>query len=348
MKFISPMLILLLVLGLALPASALEVTAPEVPRSGAALMPENTDSFGDGLLTLLRNAIRLLRPGLREATKISLSIVASVLVVSLLNSFSGSVKMAAELAGTVTIAAVLLRNANAMIRLGADTVTELSEYGKLLCPVMTAAMAAQGGVTASAALYAGTAAFDTLLGSLISRLLVPMVYLFLALAVANSAVSEELLKKMRDIVKNAVSWCLKTLLTVFTSYMGITGVVSGTTDAFALKATRTAISSAVPVVGGILSNASEAVLVSAGLMKNAAGIYGILAILALFLEPFIKIGAQYLVLKITAAICALITSKEMTGLVEDFSTAMGLLLAMTGSACLLLLIGTVCFMKGVG
>ena len=213
---------------------------------------------------------------------------------------------------------------------------------------MTAAMAAQGGVSSSAALYTGTALFDAVLSSLISRLLVPMVYLFLALAVANSAMGEDLLKQMRDVAKGLISWCLKILLTVFTTYIAITGVVSGTTDAAALKATKVTISSVVPVVGGILSDASEAVLVSAGLMKNAAGIYGILAVLAVFLSPFLKIGVQYLILKLTAALCALFGAKRLTELIFDFSTAMGLLLAMTGSECLLLLISTVCFLKGVG
>ncbi len=342
------LLTLLLVFSLAVPGSALEFTAPEVPDSGVDLMPRNTDSFGEGLRELLKTVLLEIHPDLREALRVSLSIIAAVLMICLLRTFSGSVKTAAELTGTVTIAAVLLFNTNAMISLGADTVRELSEYGKLLCPVLTAAVAAQGGVTTSAALYAGTAAFDVVLSSLIANLLVPMVYLFLALAAANSAVGEDLLKKMRDFLKNAMSWCLKTLLTVFTTYMSITGVVSGTTDAAALKATKVTISSVVPVVGGILSDASEAVLVSAGLAKNAAGIYGILAILAVFLGPFTRIGVHYLVLKATAAVCGIFGPKGMTGLIEDFSAAMGLLLAMTGSACLLLLISTVCFMKGVG
>lgn len=348
MKILVPMLLFLLILSLAVPASALEITAPQVPKSGAELMPENTDSFADALIELLRSAILHVRPDLREAFQVSLSVIAAVMIVCLLRTFSGCVKTAAELAGTVAITSILLFSTNSMIRLGADTVTEMSEYGKLLYPVMTAAMAAQGGITTSAALYTGTAAFDMILSSLISKVLVPMVYLFLALAAANSAVGEELLKKMRDVIKSAMSWGLKTILTVFTTYMSITGVVSGTTDAATLKATKVAISSVVPVVGGILSDASEAVLVSAGLMKNAAGIYGILAVLAVFLKPFTKIGIHYLVLKATAAVCGIFGSKEMTGLIEDFSSAMGLLLAMTGSTCLLLLISTVCFMKGVG
>ena len=173
-------------------------------------------------------------------------------------------------------------------------------------------------------------------------------YLFLALSAANGAIGENILGKLRDLVKNVVSWSLKTILTVFTTYMTVTGVVSGTTDAAALKATKVTISSVVPVVGGILSDASEAVLVSAGLMKNAAGIYGILAVLAVFLSPFLKIGVHYLILKLTAAVCGIFGEKGLTELIGDFSTAMGLLLAMTGSECLLLLISTVCFLKGVG
>ena len=341
-------LAIMLIFALALPASAAEITAPEVPEAGEDLMPENTDSFGDGLWELLQKAVRLIRPDLREASKVSLAVIAAVMMVSLLQSFSGSVKSVADMAGSLCIAAVLLLSTNSLIRLGGATVTELSDYGKLLLPVMTAAMAARGGVTSSAALYTGTAIFDSVLGSLIANLLVPMVYLFLALASANSAIGEELLKKMRDFVKWFVSWCLKTLLTVFTTYMSITGVVSGTTDAATLKATKVTISSVVPVVGGILSDASEAVLVSAGLMKNAAGIYGILAVLAVFLEPFLRIGVHYLVLKLTAALCGVFGAKRMTELIGDFSTAMGLLLAMTGSACLMLLISTVCFLKGVG
>lgn len=342
------MLTLLLIFSLATPASALEITAPEVPKSGEEYMPEKTDSFGDGFFELLQSVLLHLHPDLAEASQVCLSVAAAVMIVSVLRTFSGSIKMAVDMAGTTAIAAVLLLNTNSMIRLGAETVAELSEYGKLLYPVMAAAMAAQGGVTASAALYTGTAIFDAVLSSLISNLMVPMVYLFLALAAANSAAGEDLLKKMRDLLKNAMSWCLKTVLTVFTTYMSITGVVSGTTDAAALKATKVTISSVVPVVGGILSDASEAVLVSAGALKNTAGIYGILAVLAVFLEPFLRIGSHYLILKATAAVCGIFGSKEMTGLIEDFSTAMGLLLAMTGSVCLLLLISTVCFMKGVG
>lgn len=345
MKFL---LSILLVFSMAVPAYALDITAPMVPQSGQELMPENTESFGDGLLELLQKAILHIRPDLKEASQVMVSILAVVILIAILRVFPGSTKYSTEIAGAIAIAAILLSNANSMIHLGAETVQDMTNYGKLLFPVMTTAMAANGGVTSSTVLYVGTAIIDSVLGSLISRIMIPIVYLFLALAASNSALQEDVLKKLRDTVKGFVSWGLKTLLTVYTTYMSISGVVSGATDAAALKATKVTISSAVPVVGGILSDASEAILVSASLVKNAAGVYGILAVLAIFLEPFLRIGIHYLMLKTIAAVCGVFGTKSMTDLIEDFSAAMGLLLAMTGTVCLLLLISAVCFMKGVG
>ena len=140
---------------------------------------------------------------------------------------------------------------------------------------------------------------------------------------------------------------LKTILYIYTGYISITGIVGGTTDATILKATKLSISGMVPVVGNILSDASEAVLVSAGIMKNAAGIYGLLTIIALWIGPFIRIGVQYVLLKITSGLSEMLGSKEMAGIIKDFSSTMGLVLAMTGSVSLIFLISTICFLKGV-
>ena len=337
----------LLLFSMVMPVSALEITPPEVPESGASRMPENTNSFADALTELLQKALMEIRPDLAEAGHISMTVVGIIMLFSVLHSFTGSLQKITAIAGSAAIASVLLQSTNSLIRLGSSTITELSEYGKLLLPVMTAALAAQGGTTASTVLYAGTAAFDMILTSLITSILIPLVFFFLAMALANSAIAEDLLKRIRDFIKWIISWILKTLLTIFTTYMGISGVVSGTTDAVALKATKFTIASVIPVVGGILSDASEAVLVSAGVVKNAAGIYGILAILAVFLGPFLKIGIHYIVLKFTSALCNLFGTRQLTDLVEDFSTAMGFLLAMTGAVCLIQLISTICFLKGV-
>ena len=253
-----------------------------------------------------------------------------------------------ETTGVIVIAMLLLSGTGAMIRLAAATVEETCGYGKLLLPVMTTALAAQGGFTSSGALYAGTAFFTAVLQNAMNSFLVPGVYLYLSLSTGSAATGEQILKRMGDLLKQFISWCLKILLIIFTTYLSLTRVVSGTTDAAALKAAKVSMSSFIPVVGGILSDASESVLVSAGMMKNAAGIYGLLAVLALFFHPFLKIGLHYLVLKLTGGLASAFGSARLTAIVDAFGNAMALLLAMTGAGCIMVLISTICFMKGVG
>ena len=343
------LLMLFLLLAIcSLPVRAIDLNAPVVPEFGQEFMPEDTSNLQSGLQELLKNALIKVRPDLKEAAKVCLGIVATVMVVSMIRIAPGGVERPADLAGTVAISGMFLSAAGALVNLGAETIMEVSNYGKLLLPVLTAALAAQGGITTSSALYAGTALFDAILSTLVNKALVPLIYLYLAISAANSAMGDDLLKRIRDAVKWFMTWSLKTVLYVFTGYISITGVVSGPTDAAALKAAKLTISGVVPVVGGILSDASEAVLVGAGTVKNSIGLYGLFAVIAIWMEPFLKIGSHYLLLRFTGGICSIFASKRISDLIQDFATAMGYLLAMTGAVCLMLLISIICFMRGVG
>lgn len=329
------------------PVSGLEIEAPQVPESGSNWMPENRYSFGDALWELFQKGISFFAPEVKRASRLGARILCIVLLTSFLQSFSGPIKAVSNLAANIGISLTLLDSTGTMITMGMETVQEISDYGKLLFPVMTAAMAAQGGITTSASLYAGTAMFNTILNNIIISVLIPGIKVYLAVSIVNSVTNEDILRRIADCIKSSNTWILKTLLTVFTTYLSISSVVSGTTDAVTLKAAKVAISSVVPVVGGILSDASEAVLISVGIARNAAGIYGILAVIAVFLEPFLRIFSNYIILKTTGAVCSIFSGKTTTALNDAFSTAMGFLLAVMGGTCIMLLISTICFMRSV-
>ena len=341
-------ILLILVVAIIHPVKAYNFTAPPVPESGKGLLEEAPETFTEGLMIVLAKALDLIQPAIKNASKICLSLIALSMLTSLVTSIHDGNRNTVDLVASISIASVLLYPSGVLIQLGTETVWELSEYGKLLVPVMTAAVAAQGGTMTSTTLYVGTAFFNSFLSNVITAVLVPALYIYLCMAIVNCAIGEELAGKFRDFVRWGMIWGLKIVLYVFTGYIGITGVISGSADALAVKATKIAISGMVPVVGGILSDASETVLVGTAVMKNAAGVYGVLALLAVVAEPFIRIGVQYLLLKITAAISGTFSTKRISALIQDFSSGMGLLLAMTGTVCLMLMISTVCFMKGMG
>ena len=333
---------------LAIPVSASEMTAPPPPNSAQEYLPEVTGDFSEDLWYVIQLAIRSLSPDLGDSIRVCATLLGTALILLLIKAYDGKGKAMADLAGVVAIACLLMDDANILIRLGDQTVTELSEYGKLLVPVMTAALAAQGGTGSAAALYTATAFFDAVLSCCVTDILIPGIYIFLTVAIVNAAVGDALMKKMKDFVKWLLSWGLKLILYAFTGYVSITGVVSGTADQTALKAAKVTLGGMIPVVGSIISDASETILVGAAAVKNSVGVYGMLTLIAVVIGPFLKIGLQYLLLKLTAAVCGIFCDKSITGLMEDFSAAMGLVLAMTGTVCLLLLISMICFLRGMG
>ena len=337
-----------LVILLSLPVRAMDFYAPPPPDSAADLMPKEADSFAEGLWHVLTAGVKLVSPSFSEAARCCLRVLGAALLIALVRQMAPGVPtQALELAGVAAGAALLLEPTVSLISMGAGAVEELQTYGKLLLGVLTGAMAATGGVSASAALYVGTAFFDAVLTAAVTAVFLPMLWMLLALSIARVAVGESILVKFRDLLKWLMEWALKLSLYLFTGYMAVTGVVSGTADAAAGKAARIAISGAVPVVGGILSDAADAVLLSAAALGSGAGMWGILTVIAMFCAPAVKIGCQYLMLRLTAAVGESLGGGRCAALAGDFAGAMGLLLALVSTQTAVLLVSSLCFLKGV-
>ena len=101
---------------------------------------------------------------------------------------------------------------------------------------------------------------------------------------------------------------------------------------------KAVLSGTVPVVGGIISQASGSVLAGAGLLKNSLGVLGLLAVLATCLTPFLRMAVQYLLYKVTAFLAATAGNGTLVELIDALGSAFGLVLGMVGSCALLLLI----------
>ncbi len=337
---------ILIIFSLSLPVSAESIEVPDAPSEAQEYMPEEPQNFTEGLLYVLGKAMGNIAPELKASSGICISLIGIMLLCSIFRSFSGHSQKIIDLASALMIGLILMSPANVLIKLGISTINELNEYGKLFLPAMATALAAQGGTATSAALYTGTIAFTVVLSTVIRKLIVPLIYMHICLSIASCAMDDELLINLKSFSKWFVTWSLKIILYIFMAYISITGVVSGTADATAIKAVKLSISAFVPVVGSILSDASETILVGSAAVKNAAGIYGLFAMLCIWIGPFIKIGLQYVLLKSTGAVCTAFGNKKATDLIKDFSASMSLVLAMIGTLCLLLIIGTVCFMRG--
>lgn len=299
----------------------------------------------EGLQTILDTGSAQLKGVLRKALRSGMLLLVIILLTgvagSLLEGAKGSGLPAVPLAGALAVTAVAVSDVESLLGLGQSTLTSMSEFSNILFPAVTALTAATGAITGAAARQLAAVLFSDLLMNLMSGLLVPLVYAYLAASIAHAALGNDGLKRVAALLKWAVTIILTVVLMAFVGYLTVSGVIAGHTDAATVKAAKFALSSTIPVVGGILSDAAETVLAGAGILRGTVGVYGMLAVLAMCLTPFLQLGAHYLAYKLTAALSATVADSRMAGLIDSIGSAFGLILGMTGAGTLMLLISLV-------
>lgn len=306
--------------------------------------PEDTD-LDEGLAGVLEQAETALPGALRHGVHSCALLLVVVLLCSLAGGLApeagvGSLPVV-PLAGALAVAAAAVGDVRTLLGLGTETLQTMTGFANVLLPCAAALTAATGAIAGAAARQMAAALFSNLLMNLISKLLVPLLYAYLAASVGYAALGSEALKRVAGLLKWAVTSILTAVLMLFVGYLTMSGVIAGSADAARVKAARFAISGAVPVVGGILSDAADTILASAGVLRGAVGAYGTAAVLMMCAVPFLRLGVQYLAYKFTAAIAAAVADSRTAGLIDAVGGAFGLILGMTGAMALLQLVALV-------
>lgn len=252
-----------------------------------------------------------------------------------------------RLAGTAAVTAIAVADIHSLMGLGRAALEQMSTFSGLLLPAVTAACAAAGAPAAAMARQGATLLFLNLLLALTDRLLLPLVYAYVAALAAHAALGNDGLKRVGGLIKWACTGLLSLMLTGFILYLTVTGAVAGNADAVAQKAAKTALSGMVPVVGSILSDAAETVVAGAGILKGSIGVMGLLVVLAICLVPFLQMGCHYLVYKCASALTATVTPGPAASLMDAIGSAFALVLGMCGGGAMILYIALITSIKAV-
>ena len=154
---------------------------------------------------------------------------------------------AVALAGTLAVTAVAVADVNSLLGLGREAIGNMTSFANVLLPAVAAVTAATGAVTGATVRQMAAVLFSNGLVNLINSLLIPLLYGYIAACVANAALGNEGLKRVAGLFKWAVTTILTTVMLAFVGYLTVSGVVAGSADAMTVKATKFAISGAIPV-----------------------------------------------------------------------------------------------------
>lgn len=317
----------------------------ELYRQSEEYGVSQTTDLEQGMGQLLARVPDVLEELFTAGLRTALKLMAVVLLCALGSGMGAAGQQNAlagiRLAGALSITALTMTDISSMIGLGRDTIGRMDIFSAVLLPVMAVLSAASGGVAASAARQSATVLFSKGLVTAMDSVLVPMVYAYVCVSCARAVADNPGLDKLAQGIKSMVTGFLTALLILFVGYLTASGAIAGSVDVSRVKAARMAISRAIPVVGSILADASETVLVGAGVLRGTVGATGLLVVLSICLTPFVHLAGQYIIYKGTAALCATVAQPELSRLIDAIGSAFGLILGMTGAAALILLVSVV-------
>ena len=342
----------LLALLLAAPARAEGLDAEQYDIFGASEVDESIpdeaqDILGDvgvkdalepeGLFSRLWSALGERLRGLwGEAAAGAVKLLAVAALISACSVFATDAsRRYVSIAGCLAVAGVAFGDASAWINTGAETMEELNLFSHALLPCLAATAAAGGSAAGAAAKYAATSLFMDVFITLSRSLLLPLAYALLAVRTASAALGNSALDGAARLIKWLCTLLTTVVMTAFTVYLSLSGAVTGAADVVTSKAAKTAISTVLPVVGGIISDAAGTLVAGAGLLRSAVGALGAVVIAAICLTPFLALAHCF-------------ADSDLAGLIGDVGGVFGLVLGVTGACAAMLYISIISAVKAVG
>ncbi len=317
---------------------------PDVSAVSEAL-PEDVREVG-GSLTLdgsydgagaLRRLWERLRSSIHEALLDSVSPTKALLAIILFSLTAKAVcpeeKMAEliKVGASASAALLVLSGVDPLAEKAVETLQQLHDYSRAALPAVFTAAAATGAVVTASARYAAVCLALDVLMTATTRVTLPLIFSFFAFAVSAGVFPHPVIKAAARLIRKAAVLVMTGLTAAFTAYIGITGIVTGSADAAAVKTAKTVISGVLPVVGGILSDAASAVLLAAGIIKNSAGAFALIAVCAMCVGPFGLLAVRMLLFRLAAAVTELTEGDRLSAMLNDLASGMALLLGLVGS-----------------
>ena len=223
----------------------------------------------------------------------------------------------------------------------ADTAKSVMENTVLFAKLLIPAYLFSIGVS-SGAVTAGASRQLLLLAvygveSVLSALILPLIYSFSMLSIVNGIWIEEKLDFLIDLLGRIIGWGLKGALGIVTGLGIFQRLIAPVVDSARNSALQKLIS-AIPGVGSAVGGVTELVLGSAMVIRNSIGVVLLLLLILLCIMPLMKIAVTAILLKAAAAFMGIVSDRRVTACVDRIGNACMLLFRAAGTAMMLFLI----------
>lgn len=300
--------------------------------------------------TLLKKILNILGKEVTANIKSLVSILAIILIHSILKSISESlennnISKLIYYVQYILIVTVIMSNFTDIIKLVQDTTGNLIGFMNALVPLLITLMMYTGSITTSSVVEPIILFMINFIGNIIQNLIIPFVLVLTSLVIISKISDKVHIDKLSKFFKSGIVWFLGIVLTVFVGVVSLEGTLSSSVDGITAKTTKAVVSSAIPVVGKILGDAVDTVLGCGIVLKNAVGLVGVVIVIGICIMPILKLFVLSVSYKLLSTVVQPIADEKIIDLLEQIGDIFKIFLGILCAISFMLIIGTTLVLK---
>lgn len=162
--------------------------------------------------------------------------------------------------------------------------------------------------------------------ALIRKVITPLVLLRCASVLLCGISQNESMGEFSDIFSKLHKTLLSFSMSLFAGILTVSRFAAVSFDNLYARGIKFAVTSAIPVVGGSISEAMSTVAGSAMVLKSAVGIAGVIMLFAIFAVPLLRLAAMCVVYRVAAAIASPVADKRIIRAIKQTGECVDMLL----------------------
>lgn len=322
--------------------SQLEEFMQEIDQDIKMILPELSfsqmiENFLKGNLnfdpqSLFQNIINFF---MREVT-VNLSLLGKLLVIAVLCAILQTLQSAFEKATVARLAyfvcylvviTLAISSFKIAINLGINTIDKMTEFMKLLLPVLLVLLTALGGLTSVALLQPFLLVFFNFLSAFTQNFIFPLILLTAILCIANNLSDHFKVSRLAGFFQQISKVGIGLVLTIFIGVISVQGIAGAVTDGVTLRTAKYMTGAFIPVAGSMLADTLDAVIGGSILLKNALGLTGVLVLGVIIFFPLLKIIVLAVIYRLASALIQPLGDSLIANTLEKMSECLFLAFA---------------------
>lgn len=246
------------------------------------------------------------------------------------SSFGGNVSEIAFYVCYMLVIVLVVTSFTNITAVCIKAINKLTSFMEVIIPTLIALLVGTGNITTVIAMQPIILTMISIISVIVSKLVIPIIVTSTILNLVGNISNQVSVDKLSKFMKKTVMYVLEFVMIIFLGLLSLEGSLASNVDGVTAKVAKTAVSNVVPVVGKLISDATDSVIGAVSITKNAVGIIGVITIGVIALGPILKSFVFMTFFNLSSAICDTLAderiSKSMSIVAESIKHIFGIMI----------------------